>query len=123
DTLRRQEGHVRTERDILKSALLLNIAGEAEWIIRLEFVNTTIVLEYMGGDDLLNILIERYFFDEGFSECFYVAEAPRARIMDPQTLLATESCHKHGFIHYDIKHDNFLFDPSDHIKLSDFSLS
>jgi hypothetical protein len=28
----------------------------------------------MGGDDLLNLQIERDVFDEGFSEFFYVAE-------------------------------------------------
>jgi hypothetical protein len=38
DTLRRgQEGHVRAERDIPKSALFLNSAGEAEWIFRLYY--------------------------------------------------------------------------------------
>ncbi|KAJ7858187.1 hypothetical protein B0H13DRAFT_1640692, partial [Mycena leptocephala] len=72
-----------------------------------------------GWGDLLNLLIERDVFDEGFSECFYVAEvrcgvffscsftmtlACRGSLcrtgttailalMDPQTLLATESCH------------------------------
>ncbi|KAJ7793079.1 kinase-like domain-containing protein [Mycena olivaceomarginata] len=38
-------------------------------------------------------------------------------------ILAIESCHKHGFIHRDIKPDNLLFDPSGHIKLSDFGLT
>ncbi|TFY74147.1 hypothetical protein EWM64_g9865 [Hericium alpestre] len=40
-----------------------------------------------------------------------------------QMILAIESCHKHGFIHRDIKPDNFLFDPEGHIKLSDFGLA
>lgn len=30
-----QEGHVRAERDILKSASLVNNPGGAEWIVRL----------------------------------------------------------------------------------------
>ncbi|KAJ7188052.1 kinase-like protein [Mycena filopes] len=115
DMLRKgQEGHVRAERDILKSASLVNSAGGAEWIVRLYYSfqdrdNLYLVLEYMGGGDLLNLLIERDVFDEGFTR-FYVAEM----------ILAIESCHKHGFIHRDIKPDNFLFDPSGHIKLSDF---
>jgi hypothetical protein len=32
-----QEGHVRAERDILKSASLVNSAGGAEWIVRLYY--------------------------------------------------------------------------------------
>jgi serine/threonine protein kinase len=66
----------------------------------------------MGGGDLLNLLIERDVFEEGFTR-FYVAEM----------ILAIESCHKLGFIHRDIKPDNFLFDPDGHIKLSDFGLA
>ena len=30
-----QEGHVRAERDVLKSAALVNSPGGAEWIVRL----------------------------------------------------------------------------------------
>jgi tRNA A-37 threonylcarbamoyl transferase component Bud32 len=117
DMLRKgQEGHVRAERDILKSASL-NSAGGAEWIVRLYYSfqdrdHLYLVLEYMGGGDLLNLLIERDVFDEDFTR-FYVAEM----------ILAIESCHKLGFIHRDIKPDNFLFDPEGHIKLSDFGLA
>ncbi|KAJ7217795.1 kinase-like protein [Mycena pura] len=118
DMLRKgQEGHVRAERDILKSASLVSSPGGAEWIVRLYYSfqdrhNLYLVLEYMGGGDLLNLLIERDVFDESFTR-FYVAEM----------ILAIESCHKLGFIHRDIKPDNFLFDPSGHIKLSDFGLA
>lgn len=36
DMLRKgQEGHVRAERDILKSAALVNSPGGADWIVRL----------------------------------------------------------------------------------------
>ncbi len=104
----------------------------------------------MGGGDLLNLLIERDIFEEEFTR-FYVAEesssAPASShyqlTMYPTTsqmILAIESCHKHGFIHRDIKPDvcpfpdpathsmllrsqNFLFDPEGHIKLSDFGLA
>lgn len=32
-----QEGHVRAERDILKSASLVSTPGGAEWIVRLHY--------------------------------------------------------------------------------------
>ncbi|GAW04310.1 kinase-like protein [Lentinula edodes] len=118
DMLRKgQEGHVRAERDLLKSASLVSSPGGAEWIVKLHYSfqdrdNLYLVLEYMGGGDLLNLLIERDVFEEDFTR-FYVAEM----------ILAIESCHKHGFIHRDIKPDNFLFDPNGHIKLSDFGLA
>ncbi|KAG7098827.1 hypothetical protein E1B28_000731 [Marasmius oreades] len=118
DMLRKgQEGHVRAERDILKSASLVSSPGGAEWIVKLYYSfqdrdNLYLVLEYMGGGDLLNLLIERDVFDEEFTR-FYIAEM----------VLAIESCHRHGFIHRDIKPDNFLFDPEGHIKLSDFGLA
>ncbi|EIW83144.1 kinase-like protein [Coniophora puteana RWD-64-598 SS2] len=118
DMLRKgQEGHVRAERDVLKSASLVTSPGGAEWIVKLHYSfqdrdNLYLVLEYMGGGDLLNLLIERDVFEEDFTR-FYVAEM----------ILAIESCHKHGFIHRDIKPDNFLFDPEGHIRLSDFGLA
>ncbi|EJD03128.1 kinase-like protein [Fomitiporia mediterranea MF3/22] len=118
DMLRKgQEGHVRAERDVLKSASLVNNPGGAEWIVRLFYSfqdrdHLYLVLEYMGGGDLLNLLIEKDVFEEDFAR-FYIAEM----------VLAIESCHKLGFIHRDIKPDNFLFDPQGHIKLSDFGLA
>ncbi|KAG2755273.1 kinase-like protein [Suillus brevipes Sb2] len=118
DMLRKgQEGHVRAERDILKSASLVASPGGAEWIVKLYYSfqdrdNLYLVLEFMGGGDLLNLLIERDVFEEDFAR-FYVAEM----------VLAIETCHKHGFIHRDIKPDNFLFDPQGHIRLSDFGLA
>jgi serine/threonine protein kinase len=118
DMLRKnQEGHVRAERDVLKSASLVSSPGGAEWIVRLHYSfqdrdNLYLVLEYMGGGDLLNLLIERDTFPEDFTR-FYVAEM----------VLAIESCHKYGFIHRDVKPDNFLFDLEGHIKLSDFGLA
>lgn len=118
DMLRKgQEGHVRAERDVLKSASLVSSPGGAEWIVRLHYSfqdrdHLYLVLEYMGGGDLLNLLIERDTFPEDFTR-FYIAEM----------VLAIESCHIFGFIHRDIKPDNFLFDPDGHIKLSDFGLA
>jgi serine/threonine protein kinase len=67
----------------------------------------------MGGGDLLNLLIERDVFEEDFTR-FYVAEVGSFLILQWQSflmatgvkmILAIESCHKHGFIHRDIKPD------------------
>ncbi|KAG8907437.1 hypothetical protein FRB99_004232 [Tulasnella sp. 403] len=118
DMLRKgQEGHVRAERDVLKTAALVTSPNAPEWIVRMHYSfqdtdNLYLVLEYMGGGDLLNLLIEKDVFEENFAR-FYIAEM----------VLAVESCHKHGFIHRDIKPDNFLFDPNGHIRLSDFGLA
>ncbi|KAI6000539.1 kinase-like domain-containing protein [Pisolithus albus] len=113
DMLRKwQEGHVRAERHILKSASLVPSPGGAEWIVKLYYSFQDRDNLYLVGD-LLKLLIERDAFDEGFTR-FYVAEM----------ILTMESCHRHGFIHRDIKPDNFLFDPKfGHIRLSDFGLA
>ncbi|KAF8514253.1 kinase-like domain-containing protein [Hysterangium stoloniferum] len=117
DMLRKgQEGHVRAERDVLKSAAQVGGSG-SDWIVKMFYSfqdreHLYLVLEFMGGGDLLNLLIEKDVFEEDFAR-FYVAEM----------ILAIEQCHKHGFIHRDIKPDNFLFDPDGHIKLSDFGLA
>lgn len=94
-----QEGHVRAERDILKSAALVSSPGSADWIVRLFYSfqdrdhlylvillgachtpftsliprSISKVLEYMGGGDLLNLLIEMDTFEENFAR-FYIAE-------------------------------------------------
>ncbi|CUA77053.1 LATS, large tumor suppressor [Rhizoctonia solani] len=118
DMLRKgQEGHVRAERDVLKGAALVSSPTGADWIVRLFYSfqdqdHLYLVLEFMGGGDLLNLLIEKDIFEEDFAK-FYIAEM----------VLAIEQCHKQGFIHRDIKPDNFLFDPNGHIKLSDFGLA
>ncbi|KAH7322360.1 hypothetical protein B0J17DRAFT_247097 [Rhizoctonia solani] len=118
DMLRKgQEGHVRAERDVLKGAALVSSPTGQDWIVRLFYSfqdrdHLYLILEFMGGGDLLNLLIEKDIFEEDFGK-FYIAEM----------ILAIEQCHKQGFIHRDIKPDNFLFDPNGHIKLSDFGLA
>lgn len=118
DMLRRgQEGHVRAERDVLTGAAAAASSGSHQWIVKLFYSfqdrdHLYLVLEYMPGGDLLNLLIEKDVFGEDFTR-FYIAEM----------ILAVEQCHKQGFIHRDIKPDNFLFAPDGHIKLSDFGLA
>lgn len=95
DMLRKgQEGHVRAERDVMSAA---SSSSNSRWIVRLVYSfqdvdHLYLVMEYMGGGDLLNLLIERDTFEESFAK-FYVAEM----------VLAIQEAHKLGYIHRDIK--------------------
>jgi len=107
---KKQEGHIRAERDILASA------SHLEPIVKLyhsfqDKENLYFVMEYMAGGDLLNLLIKKDIFPEIFAR-FYAAEM----------VLAIDTVHSLGYIHRDIKPDNFLFTSSGHLKVSDFGL-
>ncbi|GAC93445.1 protein kinase [Pseudozyma hubeiensis SY62] len=114
DMLRKgQEGHVRAERDLMTSA---SASASAKWIVKLVYSfqdvdHLYLVMEFMGGGDLLNLLIEKDIFEEDFAR-FYVAEM----------VLAIHEAHSFGYIHRDIKPDNFLYTSEGHIKLADFGL-
>ncbi|OCF34459.1 AGC/NDR/NDR protein kinase [Kwoniella heveanensis BCC8398] len=125
DMLRKsQEGHVKAEKDLLAAAasqaLSPSISGDSlkpSWIVQLYYAfqdpdHLYLVLEFMGGGDLLNLLVERDTFPEEMTK-FYVAEM----------VLALEETHSLGFIHRDIKPDNFLFTKEGHIRVSDFGLA
>ncbi|KAF5322744.1 hypothetical protein D9619_002017 [Psilocybe cf. subviscida] len=95
DMLRKgQESHVRAERDVLKSASLVHSPGGAGWIVRLYYSfqdrdHLYLVLGYMGGGDLLNLLIERDAFEEDPTR-FYVAEQSKAATgMGLSTVIST----------------------------------
>jgi protein-serine/threonine kinase len=110
-----QEGHVKAEKDLLAAASLS--LGESSWIVQLHCAfqdadHLYLVLEYMGGGDLLNLLVERDTFPESMTR-FYIAEM----------ILALAETHSLGYIHRDIKPDNFLFSPDGHIRVSDFGLA
>jgi protein-serine/threonine kinase len=114
-----QEGHVKAEKDLLAAAAnqALPNGGMASWIVQLFYASQDadhlyLVLEYMGGGDLLSLLVERDTFPESMTR-FYVAEM----------ILALEETHSLGYIHRDIKPDNFLFTPDGHIRVSDFGLA
>ena len=116
---RSQEGHVRAEKDLLAAAAsqALHNGAASSWIVQLFYAfqdadHLYLVLEYMGGGDLLNLLVARDTFPESMTR-FYVAEM----------ILALEETHGLGYIHRDIKPDNFLFTPDGHIRVSDFGLA
>lgn len=118
-----QEGHIKAEKDVLAAAAsqaLPTVSTRSEspsWIVQLFYAfqdadHLYLVLEYMGGGDLLNLLVERDTFPESMTR-FYIAEM----------VLALQETHSLGYIHRDIKPDNFLFTPEGHIRVSDFGLA
>eukprot|EP01134_Creolimax_fragrantissima_P000021 CFRG0021T1 len=74
--------------------------------------NLYMVMEYLIGGDVANLLASFGCFDEDMA-AFYTSEVT----------LALEYLHNHGVIHRDIKPDNMLIDERGHIKLTDFGLS
>jgi serine/threonine kinase 38 len=101
--------HIRAERDILASS-------DGTWIVELKSSFTDdqylyLVMEYLPGGDLMNLLIERDIFTEDQAR-FYIAEM----------ILAIECVHNLKYIHRDLKPDNVLIDKHGHLKLTDFGL-
>ena len=102
--------HVRNEQLFMSKV-------KSPWIVELrasfqEGDYLYLVMEFLPGGDLMNLLIEKDILKEEEAK-FYVAEL----------ILAVESIHKLDCIHRDIKPDNILIDKDGHIKLSDFGLA
>lgn len=127
--LKNQVAHVRAERNILalhSDNVIMETGGErsecfggdplGQWIVQLNCSfqdrhNLYLVMEFMPGGDLMGMLIEKDTFSEAATR-FYAGEA----------ILAIEAVHSLGYIHRDIKPDNFLLDARGHIKLTDLGL-
>ena len=108
--LKNQIIHVLNEQIFMSRA-------KSPWIVELkasfqEDDYLYLVMEYLPGGDLMNLLIKRDILTEDEAK-FYISEL----------ILAIESIHKLDCIHRDIKPDNVLIDSSGHIKLSDFGLA
>jgi serine/threonine protein kinase len=106
-----QVAHVRAERD------LLVLAESASYVCKLyctfqDAEHLYLVMEYLPGGDLMQLLIQRDTLDED-STRFYAAEIGTA----------IEQVHRLGFTHRDIKPDNILIAKDGHIRLSDFGLA
>ena len=128
--LKNQVTHVRAERNILalhsekyqqsnEQSSVISKNGDdplGRWIVQLNTSfqdkhNLYLVMEYLPGGDLMGMLIEKDTFSEEATR-FYAAEA----------ILAIEAVHALGYIHRDIKPDNFLLDGRGHLKLTDLGL-
>lgn len=106
-----QEGHLRGERDFLVKA------EGSQWVVPLiasfqDNTNLYLVMEFMIGGDFLQYLCRHNILSEEDTR-FYMAEM----------VLAIEETHRLGWIHRDIKPDNFLIHSSGHLKISDFGLA
>ena len=103
-------------RHVLNEQILMSKAS-SPWIVELkasfqEGDYLYLVMEYLPGGDLMNLLIEKDTLTEKDAK-FYISEL----------ILAIESIHNLDCIHRDIKPDNILIDKNGHIKLSDFGLA
>jgi protein-serine/threonine kinase len=106
-----QEGHLRGERDFLVRA------EGSQWVVPLiasfqDNTNLYLVMEFMIGGDFLQYLCRHDILSEEDTR-FYMAEM----------VLAIEETHRLGWIHRDVKPDNFLIHSSGHLKISDFGLA
>lgn len=116
DILKKEQvTHVRAERDIMARSTMSDL-NRNPWLVKLYFSFQDneylyLIMEYVPGGDLMNLLIKYDTFSEDWAR-FFIAE----------TVLAVESIHRLDYIHRDIKPDNILLDSRGHIKLSDFGL-
>jgi len=69
-------------------------------------------MEYCPGGDLLKLISDITYFSDD-----------QARLYFGEMIMSVHSLHSLGFIHRDLKPDNFLIDNRGHIKLADFGLS
>ncbi|KAK8811323.1 hypothetical protein WA158_003058 [Blastocystis sp. Blastoise] len=70
------------------------------------------IMEFCAGGDLMGLLIRENIFTEEATK-FFICEM----------ILGISSIHKQGYIHRDLKPDNFLITYDGHIKLTDMGLS
>ena len=100
---------IRTEREVLKGT-------ESPWLVKLicSFQDQNCLyfaMQYAPGGNLKNLLAN-VILPESQAK-FYIAEM----------IVAVKSLHDLGFVHRDLKPDNFLFDQHGHMLLADFGLS
>lgn len=101
---------MKNERDVLAS-------HHAAWMVQLAYSFQDphycyLAMEYCPGGDLRHLLSVLGYLEEH-----------EVRLYMAEMILAVFSLHSLGYIHRDLKPDNFLIDSKGHLKLTDFGLS
>ena len=108
----KQIAHIINERDTLRklksSKFCVHISDTFQ-----DEVNLYLLLEYLPGGDLLNLIKNQKFISEGESLKFYAAEV----------ICAVEFLHGQNIVFRDLKPENILLDAAGHIRLIDFGFS
>lgn len=107
---RKQEEHVKTERNVLVDII-------HPFVVRLYYAfqndrKLFFALEYCPGGELFNLLQKRKFFSED-----------QARFYAVQVLLALEHVHSKDVVYRDLKPENVLIDEKGYLRITDFGLS
>eukprot|EP01135_Chromosphaera_perkinsii_P002160 Nk52_evm94s217 gene=Nk52_evmTU94s217 len=102
------------ERDLLvQTAAMSGDSKFKDWIVSLHcsFQDPNFlyfVMDYCPGGDFLSLLSKFEFTEEW------------ARFYSAEIIVCVQTVHDLGFIHRDVKPDNFLIDFSGHLKITDF---
>lgn len=90
--------------------------ADKQWVVTLHYsfqddLRLYMIMEFCSGGDMMNLLIKKDVFSEEATK-FFICEM----------ILAINSLHKIGYIHRDLKPDNFLLSSKGHVKLADMGL-
>lgn len=107
----RNEVHrVKQEREVMAKS-------NSQWLAKLKYCFQSndylfMAMEYIAGGDIKNLLDHVECLPEDSAKFFFA-----------EMLLSVDALHQLGYIHRDLKPDNFMIDKSGHLKLIDFGLS
>lgn len=108
---KKQEDHVRTERDILVQMTDHPFLTKLYWSFQTD-KKLYFILEYCPGGELFGLLQKKRRFTED-----------QARFFAAQMVLSIEHLHKNNVIYRDLKPENVLINYDGYIKIADFGLS